>query len=104
MGHLDRFAEMSLDSDSKKDARHREKVRKWAGQVIDANDRDGEKCDTTIDDADDLNVFDGADGCKLNSQIMSALRSFARKYACDGRGNVARQIARRSRTLEENFE
>jgi len=104
MGHLDRFAEKSLDSDSKKDARHFEKVRKWAGQVIYANDRDGEKCDATIDDADDLNVFDGAGGCKLNSQIMSALRSFARTFACDGRGNVPRQITRRSRRLEDNFE
>ena len=90
--------------DDKKDARHIEKVQKWAGRVVDANDRDGEKCDVAVDEADDLTVFDGSDGCKLNSQIMSALRSFARKYACNGRGDVARQIARRSRTLEENFE
>ena len=90
--------------DNKKDARHIEKVQKWAARVVEANDRDGEKCDDAVDEGDDLTVFDGTDGCKLNSQIMSALRSFARKYACNGRGDVARQIARRSRTLEENFE
>ena len=95
---------MSLDMNDKKDARHVEKVQRWVGRVVDANDRDGEKCDAALDEGDDLTVFDGADGCKLNSQIMSALRSFARKYACNGRGNVPRQIARRSRTLEENFE
>merc|ERR1712003_231335 len=105
MGHLDRLVEMSLDMESKNmDALHVAKVQKWAGRVVDANGRDGEKCDATVDDADDMMVFDGEDGCKLNSQIMSALRSFARKYACNGRGNVPRQITRRSRRLEENFE
>ena len=95
---------MSLDLESKKDARHVTKIKKWAGRVVEANDRDGEKCDATVDDANDLTVFDGADGCMLNTQIMSALRSFARRYACDGRGNVPRQITRRSRRLEDNFE
>ena len=83
--------------DNKKDARHVEKVHRWVARVVDANDRDGEQCDETIDDADDMMVFDGEDGCKLNSQIFSALRSFARTYACDGQGNVPRQITRRSR-------
>ena len=99
-----RLAEMSLDSESKKDTRHVAKVQKWAGRVVDANDRDGEKCETAVDAGDDLNVFDENDACKLNSQIFSALRSFARTYACNGKGNVARQITRRSRRLEENFE
>jgi len=104
MGHLDRLAEMSLDLDNKKDARHVAKIQKWAEQVIDANDRDGEKCDETVDDADDMMVFDGEDGCNLNSQIFSALRSFSRTYGCNGRGNLPRQVTRRSKKLEENFE
>merc|ERR1712037_26630 len=103
LGHLDRLVEMSLDFENKKDTRHIEKIQRWASRVVDANDRDGEKCDATVDAADDITVFDGEDPCKLNSQIMSALRSFARKFACNGRGNVPRQIRRRSRRLEENF-
>ncbi|CAG5104899.1 Oidioi.mRNA.OKI2018_I69.chr1.g1651.t1.cds [Oikopleura dioica] len=103
MGHLDRLAEMSMDMENRKDARHVAKVQKWAARVIDANDRDGAPCDEAVDAGDDLNVFDKNDPCKLNSQIMSALRSFARKYACNGRGNVPRQITRRSKRLQQNF-
>jgi len=103
LGHLDRLTEMSLEMDNKKDARHVEKVHRWVARVVDANDRNGEKCDASVDAGDDLTVFDANDAFKLNSQIMSALRSFARKYACNGRGNVSRQITRRSRRLEENF-
>ena len=94
---------MSLDMENPKDTRYVAKSQKWAGRVIEANDRDGAPCDDIVDSGDELNVFDKNDSCKLNSQIMSALRSFARKYACKGRGDVPRQIARRSKKLQRNF-
>ena len=95
---------MALDLDNKKDARHVAKIKKWLAKVVEKNDRGGEKCSASIDAGDDLTVFDANDSCKLNSQIISALRSFAREYACAGRRNVPRQIVRRSRNLQQNFE
>ncbi|CAG5109581.1 Oidioi.mRNA.OKI2018_I69.chr2.g4101.t1.cds [Oikopleura dioica] len=104
LGHLNRLADQALDLTNKKDARHVAKIQKWAARVVESNDRDGAPCDDTDDDANDFFVFDKEDSCKLNSQIMSAIRSFARRFACNGRGNVPRQIARRSNRLKQNFE
>ena len=49
------------------------------------------------DSADDVQVFDENDFCKLNGQVNAALNSWARNYACDGRGKVYRQVIRSAR-------
>lgn len=49
------------------------------------------------DEAADVTVFDKNDMCKLNGQINAAINSFARRYACEGRGKVYRQIIRSAR-------
>ncbi|CAG5104113.1 Oidioi.mRNA.OKI2018_I69.chr1.g1100.t1.cds [Oikopleura dioica] len=49
------------------------------------------------EEAADINVFDENDMCKLNGQINAAINSFARNYACEGRGKVHRQIIRSAR-------
>ena len=49
------------------------------------------------DSADDVQVFDESDFCKLNGQVNAALNSWARNNACEGRGKVYRQIIRSAR-------
>ncbi|CAG5110006.1 Oidioi.mRNA.OKI2018_I69.chr2.g4460.t1.cds [Oikopleura dioica] len=55
------------------------------------------------DTADDVQVFDETDFCKLNGQVNAALNSWARNYACDGRGKVYRQVIRSARKAKKFY-
>ena len=66
----------------------------------------GESCSEEngfVDEAADVTVFDEDDMCKLNGQVNAALNSWARNYACDGRGKVYRQLIRQSRKVRNFF-
>ena len=54
-------------------------------------------------EADAVQVFDEDNMCKLNGQINAALNSWARNYACAGRGKVYRQIVRHGRKVKNFF-
>jgi hypothetical protein len=54
-------------------------------------------------EADAVQVFDESDMCTLNSQVNAALNSWARNYACAGRGKVYRQIVRHGRKIKNFF-
>merc|ERR1712037_253285 len=54
-------------------------------------------------EADAIQNFDEEDICKLNSQVNAALSSWARNYACKGRGKVYRQIVRKARKVKNFF-
>ncbi|CAG5078196.1 Oidioi.mRNA.OKI2018_I69.PAR.g8925.t1.cds [Oikopleura dioica] len=53
-------------------------------------------------EAADIQVFDADNMCKLNGQLNAAINSWARNWACDGRGRVHRQIIRAARKVR-NF-
>ena len=60
----------------------------------------GEKCfkeNGFGEEATDINAFDESDMCKLNRQIYAAMNSFAKNYACKGRGKVYRRIIQSAR-------
>ena len=56
------------------------------------------------DEGADVQVFSHDDYCKLNGQIMSALASAARKWACEGRGRPYRQAVRRLRKVKKQYD
>ncbi|CAG5105871.1 Oidioi.mRNA.OKI2018_I69.chr1.g2528.t1.cds [Oikopleura dioica] len=49
---------------------------------------------------EDSRVFTEDNACKLNGQVNSALSSWARNFACQGRGKTYRQIIRRARKVQ----
>ena len=51
----------------------------------------------------DVSVFDESDVCTLNGQVNAAINSWARNYACSGRGKVYRQIIRSARNVKSFF-
>merc|ERR1712037_118867 len=59
--------------------------------------------ETAADEGDEITVFDGDDMCKLNGQVNAAINSYARNYACQGRGKVYRQIIRSARKIKKFF-
>ena len=93
-----------------------EKLVNWADRYVKRSNKifekaaassNGESCYEengfgSDDSADDVNVFDESNFCKLNGQVNAALNSWARNYACDGRGKVYRQIIRSARKVR-NF-
>merc|ERR1712127_734647 len=108
-GHVDRLAAATLDMDNAKDARYMEKLNKWMNAISYANG-DGDEC--AADEPDyvyiynegyDVNVFSEDNFCKLNSQINSALSFAARRWACDGRGNIARRAVRRLKKVKNQY-
>jgi len=67
---------------------------------------EGEACNEQngfAEEAADVTVFDEDDMCKLNGQVNAALNSWARNYACSGRGKVYRQIIRQARKVRNFF-
>jgi len=64
---------------------------------------DGNFPTSSDDEGDEITVFDENDICKLNGQVNSAISSYARNYACDGRGKVYRQIIRSARKVKKFF-
>jgi len=56
-----------------------------------------------FEEASDVTVFDEDDMCTLNNQVNSAINSWARNYACGGRGKTYRQIIRQSRKVRNFF-
>ena len=73
-----------------------------------AANADGSRCNAEVDDQDDqddIQVFSEDDMCKLNSQLNSAMSSFARQWACseNARGNVSRQVVRRMKNLKNQY-
>merc|ERR1712037_78030 len=105
--HVDRLAAGSLDLDNAKDARYVSKLNFWMDFISTAiGDRDGAECDfqEADDEGADVQVFSPDDYCKLNGQIMSALSSAARKWACEGRGRPYRQAVRRLRKVKKQFD
>merc|ERR1712037_597898 len=104
--HVDRLADATLDMDNAKDARYVMKINAWMDMIAGANgDRDGAECDAeeAVDEGADVQVFSEDDYCKLNSQINSALSSAARRWACDGRGKVYRQVVRRLKKVKNQY-
>merc|ERR1712037_450046 len=55
------------------------------------------------DEGDEVTVFDADNMCKLNGQVNAAINSYARNFACDGRGKVYRQIIRSARKVKKFF-
>merc|ERR1712176_1263595 len=78
-----------------------ERAEKWVTKVFDQ----AAQIDTTYpcpedEEADQALVFDQVDFCKLNGQVATALRSFVRKYGCDGsfpKKNFPNTFAKRTR-------
>ncbi|CAG5111087.1 Oidioi.mRNA.OKI2018_I69.chr2.g5423.t1.cds [Oikopleura dioica] len=103
LGHLDRLADATLTAGDAKDDRYVAKIQSWAARIVAANGGRGDECDAEVSEAEDVNVFSEDDFCKLNSQINSALSSAARRWACDGRGNVARQAVRRLKKVKNQY-
>merc|ERR1712037_984115 len=61
------------------------RANKWVSKVFDQ----AAEIDTTFprpteEEADEALVFDQENFCKLNGQVATALRSFVRKYGCEG--------------------
>ncbi|CAG5111089.1 Oidioi.mRNA.OKI2018_I69.chr2.g5425.t1.cds [Oikopleura dioica] len=105
LGHFDRLVENGLYGGNAKDERYVAKIQSWAAKIVAANgDRDGAECDAVEEESEDVSVFSEGDWCKLNRQINSALSSAARRWACDGRGNVARQAVRRLKKVKNQYE
>merc|ERR1712193_447376 len=77
------------------------RAQKWVTKVFDQ----AAQIDTTFpcpedEEADQALVFDQEDFCKLNGQVATALRSFVRKYGCDGsfpKKNFPNTFAKRTR-------
>ena len=55
------------------------------------------------EEADEITVFSADNMCKLNSQVNSAINSYARHNACKGRGKVYRQVIRSARKAKKFF-
>jgi len=102
--HFNRFAAEALDlANNKKDLKYHGKFMKYMNLISASINKDGTRCDAEVVDADDITVFSEDDMCKLNSQLNSAVSSFARQWACNGRGNVSRQVVRRMKKLKNQF-
>ncbi|CAG5087243.1 Oidioi.mRNA.OKI2018_I69.PAR.g11494.t1.cds [Oikopleura dioica] len=104
VSHFERLRDATLDlANNKKDARYYNKFNDWLVFIDGARNEDGTRCGEEVDDADDIQVFSADDYCKLNSQLNSAMSSLARQWACNGRGNVARQAVRRLKKLKNQY-
>ncbi|CAG5108703.1 Oidioi.mRNA.OKI2018_I69.chr1.g3916.t1.cds [Oikopleura dioica] len=102
--HFGRIA-ASLPEDASWTERYVNRFYKVFNKVVDADN--GENCYEdngfgSEDSADDVQVFDESDFCKLNGQVNAALNSWARNNACEGRGKVHRQVIRAARKVR-NF-
>jgi hypothetical protein len=91
-----------------KDIKYHAKFQKYMNLISAAINVDGTRCNAEVvdqDDQDDIQVFSENDMCKLNSQLNSAMSSFARQWACseNGRGNVSRQVVRRMKKLKNQY-
>merc|ERR1712176_334816 len=83
------------------------RAQKWVTKVFDQ----AAQIDTTFpcpedEEADQALVFDQEDFCKLNGQVATALRSFVRKYGCDGsfpKKNFPNTFAKRTRRMRNIF-
>ena len=96
----------SLPDDASWAERYVNRFYKVFNKVVDADN--GETCYEdngfgSEDSADDVQVFDESDFCKLNGQVNAALNSWARNNACEGRGKVYRQIIRSARKIRNLF-
>merc|ERR1712037_891466 len=77
------------------------RANKWVSKVFDQ----AAEIDTTFpcpteEEADEALVFDQENFCKLNGQVATALRSFVRKYGCEGsfpKKNFPNTFAKRTR-------
>ena len=90
----------SLPEDASWAKRYVNRFYKAFNKAVDADN--GENCYEengfgSEDSADDVQVFDENDFCKLNGQVNAAVNSWARNNACEGRGKVYRQIIRSAR-------
>ncbi|CAG5108701.1 Oidioi.mRNA.OKI2018_I69.chr1.g3915.t1.cds [Oikopleura dioica] len=102
--HFGRIA-ASLPEGASWTERYVNRFYKVFNKVVDADN--GENCYEengfgSDDSADDVQVFDESDFCKLNGQVNAALNSWARNNACEGRGKVHRQVIRAARKVR-NF-
>jgi len=84
-------------------ARYISRMNKMLAKARDADT--GASCyeENGFEEASDVTVFDEDDMCKLNGQVNAALNSWARNYACAGRGKGYRQIIRQSRKVRNFF-
>jgi len=93
----------SLDSDAKYSSRYINRMRKTIAKMRRSDT--GESCyeeNGFGTEGDEVTVFDADNMCKLNGQVNAAINSWARNWACDGRGKVYRQIVRSARKVR-NF-
>jgi len=102
--HFNRFASEALDlAHNKKDQKYHFKFNKYLTLISSSLNDDGTRCNAEVVDADDITVFSADDMCKLNSQLNSAISSLARQWACNGRGDVSRQVVRRMKKLKNQY-
>merc|ERR1712037_1084609 len=103
--HFNRFADNALDlAYNNKDMKYHAKFQKYMTIITEAINDDGTRCGEEVAvEEDDITVFSADNMCKLNSQLNSALSSFARQWACNGRGNVSRQVVRRAKKLKNQY-
>merc|ERR1712176_843898 len=83
-GHADTLLDLA-DNNTTTSDKNIERAEKWVTKVFDQ----AAQIDTTFpcpedEEVDQALVFDQDDFCKLNGQVATALRSFVRKYGCDG--------------------
>merc|ERR1712037_562345 len=102
IGHAERiFASISGESYEERYINRMKKLFKKAEES-----ETGESCyeeNGFGSEADAVQVFDEEDMCKLSSQVNAAINSWARNYACKGRGKVYRQIVRHGRKVKNFF-
>merc|ERR1712150_237447 len=101
-GHVNRIFD-SFDADQKYASRYEGRMEKTLKKMRNADT--GASCYEANgfgSESDEVTVFDASDMCKLNGQVNAAINSWARNYACDGRGKVYRQIVRSARKVR-NF-
>merc|ERR1712037_143739 len=83
-GHAETLLDLA-DNNTTTNDNNIAQANKWVSKVFDQ----AAEIDTTFpcpteEEADEALVFDQENFCKLNGQVATALRSFVRKYGCEG--------------------
>ncbi|CBY32261.1 unnamed protein product [Oikopleura dioica] len=105
-GHADTLLDLA-DNNTTTSDNNIIRATKWVNKVFDqASEIDTTFPCETEEEADEALVFDQEDFCKLNGQVGTALRSFVRKYGCEGsfpKKNFPNTFAKRTRRMRNIF-
>merc|ERR1712037_862030 len=96
-------------SDNKWATRYESRLSKVLQQLEDSKNWDGSSCyddnvpKSSEDEGNEVTFSMEDEFCTLNGQVNAAINSYARNYACEGRGKVFRQIIRSARKVKNFF-